>query len=300
MALSREYFDPHTLARLSGLQLRVRHLVEGFVAGLHRSPHKGYSVEFAEHREYVPGDDLRYVDWKLFGRTGKHYVKSFEDETNLIAYLALDISESMTYRGPAAALSKLEYAEVLLASLAWLVLKQQDAVALATFDSQVRGALRPASEAAQTQGIVRLLEDVQATQASNFAAAGKDLAARWTRRGVVFLATDALGEIEALFQGLTALAARKHDIIFWHVLDRAEWDFPFAGPLHLEGMENAGTSDVDGSHLREAYQAEIARHCRELASRCASLGIQYVRHFTDEPCDQALARLLRQRAASVH
>src|SRR3954453_18040377 len=127
--------EPETLARLPGLEVRARRIVEGYVAGLHRSPYRGFSTEFAEHREYAPGDDLRYVDWKVYGRSDKVYLKQFADETNLICYLALDISESMTYRGPSSVLSKLEYAQCIAAALAWLVLKQQDAVALATFDS---------------------------------------------------------------------------------------------------------------------------------------------------------------------
>src|SRR5438876_8323522 len=126
--------DPRTLAKIQGLHLRARHIVEGYVAGLHRSPYHGFSIEFAEHREYAPGDDLRYLDWKVFGRSDKVYLKQYEDETNLVCYLILDISESMTYAGPAAALSKLEYAQSVAAALAWLVLRQQDAVGLATFD----------------------------------------------------------------------------------------------------------------------------------------------------------------------
>ncbi len=297
--MATAYFDPHTLARLSGLHLRARHLVEGFVAGLHRSPWKGFSVEFAEHREYAPGDDLRYVDWKLYGRTGKHYVKQFEDETNLVAYLALDVSESMTYRGPAAAMSKLEYTQLLFAALGWLVLKQQDAVAIATFDSQVRAAIRPSSEASQTQAIVRVLEEVKSTQVSDFAAAGKDLAARWTRRGVVILATDALGEIDAIVAGISALTARKHDVFLWHVLDKAEWDFPFTGPLRIDGLEANGRRDLDGSHIQAAYHEEIVRHCRQLESRCGSLGVEYVRFFTEEPLDHVLTRALRHRTLNL-
>ena len=132
--------DPRTLAKIKGLHLRARHIVEGYVAGLHRSPFHGFSIEFAEHREYAPGDDLRYVDWKVFGRTDKFYVKQYDDETNLICQLVLDVSESMSYRGPHAALSKFEYAQSLAAALAWLVLQQQDAVGLVTFDQQIRRA----------------------------------------------------------------------------------------------------------------------------------------------------------------
>src|SRR3982751_6351121 len=140
---SPAYLSPQTLARLQGLRLRAQHIVEGYVAGLHPSPYQGFSIEFAEHREYAPGDDLRYLDWKVFGRSDKVYLKQYEDETNLICYVALDVSESMTYAGPTAALSKLEYAQSIAAGLSWLVLRQQDAVGLATFDDRVRALIRP-------------------------------------------------------------------------------------------------------------------------------------------------------------
>src|SRR5215211_3517232 len=135
--------EPQTLAQLQGLELRARKIVEGYVAGLHRSPYRGFSIEFAEHREYAPGDDLRYVDWKVFGKSDKLYLKQFEDETNLLCYLVLDISQSMTYAGPTAALSKLEYGQSVAAALAWLILQQQDAVGIALFDDHIRALIRP-------------------------------------------------------------------------------------------------------------------------------------------------------------
>ena len=150
--------DPRTLAKIKGLHLRARHIVEGYVAGLHRSPFHGFSIEFAEHREYAPGDDLRYVDWKVFGRTDKFYVKQYDDETNLICQLVLDVSESMSYRGPHAALSKFEYAQSLAAALAWLVLQQQDAVGLVTFDQQIRARVRPSSNPSHLQQVFQVLD----------------------------------------------------------------------------------------------------------------------------------------------
>src|SRR5689334_14670023 len=150
--------DPRMLAKIHGLRLRARHIVEGYVAGLHPSPYQGFSIEFAEHREYAPGDDLRYLDWKVFGRSDKVYLKQYEDETNLICYLALDISESMTYAGPAAALSKLEYAQSVAAALAWLVLRQQDAIGLATFDNQIRAMVRPAGNPSHLEQLLSVME----------------------------------------------------------------------------------------------------------------------------------------------
>ena len=161
MEKSPKSLDPRTLAKLKGLHLRAQHIVEGYVAGLHRSPYHGFSIEFAEHREYAPGDDLRYVDWKVFGRTDKFYLKQYDDETNLICHLVLDVSESMSYRGPNSPLSKFEYAQSLAAALAWLVLQQQDAVGLVTFDNQIRASVRPSSNPSHLQQIFQVLESAR-------------------------------------------------------------------------------------------------------------------------------------------
>jgi uncharacterized protein (DUF58 family) len=274
-------------------------LVEGYVAGLHNSPLRGYSVEFAEHREYKPGDDPRYVDWKLFARTGKHYVKQFEDETNLVAYLALDVSESMAYQGPDAALTKWEYSATLAASLSWLVLQQQDAVALATFDAEPRDVLRPSSEATQTAALVQLLERTTCRERSRLFPALRDLASRWKKRGVVLVISDCLDDAAAIVSGLTALTAARHDVTLWHVIDRAEAEFPFTGPLRLQGLEGLGTREVDGRLIRRAYQREFEQHVQQLASRCRAAGIEYVPTYTDEPCDRPLTRFLTRRMSSV-
>src|SRR5688500_9763549 len=161
MEKSTTSLDPRALAKLKGLALRARHIVEGYVAGLHKSPYHGFSIEFAEHRKYEPGDDLRYVDWKVFGRTDKIYLKQYEDETNLLCYLLLDVSESMQYKSREAALSKSEYAQCLAGALTWLVLHQQDAVGLATFDSQIRTLLRPSGSPSQLEQILHVMESAQ-------------------------------------------------------------------------------------------------------------------------------------------
>ena len=164
MESSPKSFDPQILARIEGLHLRARHIVEGFVAGLHRSPYQGFSIEFAEHREYAPGDDLRYLDWKAFGRTDKLYLKQFEDETNLQCMLIVDVSESMRYKSEDEPLSKYEYAQCIAASLAWLVLRQQDAVGLATFDDQLRSFQRPTSSPDVLKQIIQVLESAEKWQ----------------------------------------------------------------------------------------------------------------------------------------
>jgi uncharacterized protein (DUF58 family) len=172
--------DPRTLAKIQGLRLRARHIVEGYVAGLHRSPYRGFSIEFAEHREYAPGDDLRYVDWKVFGKSDKVYLKQYEDETNLLCYLVLDQSESMTYKSREAVLSKLEYAASLAAALGWLVLRQQDAVGLATFDSQLRTLIRPAGNPSHLEELLHGLESIAPGKKTAAGPIFHDLAQRMT------------------------------------------------------------------------------------------------------------------------
>src|SRR3954467_1727355 len=203
--------DPSTLARLQGLGLRARRIVEGYVAGLHRSPYRGFSNEFAEHREYAPGDDLRYLDWKVFGRSDKVYLKQYEDETNLICYVALDVSESMTYAGPTAALSKLEYAQSLAAALAWLVLRQQDAVGLALFDSQIRAMVRAAGNRSHLEQILTVIESASPGKRTAAGPIFHELAQRLTKRGVVVIFSDFFDDLSSIAAGLKLLRHRNHD-----------------------------------------------------------------------------------------
>ena len=190
MEKSPKYLDPRTLARLQGLELRARSIVEGYVAGLHRSPFHGFSIEFAEHREYVPGDDLRYVDWKVFGKTDKVYLKQYEQETNLVAYLLLDTSESMHYQSDPLGLSKLEYAKCIAASLAYLVLRQQDSVGLATFDHEIRALVRPSGNPTQLKQILHVMEDSSAEKKTATGRIFHDLAERLSMRGIVLVLSD--------------------------------------------------------------------------------------------------------------
>lgn len=291
------YFDPPTLAKLRSLRLRATHLVEGYVAGLHASPLRGFSIEFAEHREYAPGDDLRYVDWKLFARTDKIYLKQFEDETNLIGYLVLDTSESMQFQSDDAALSKLEYAQCLAASLAWMIVQQNDSVSLATFDDQIRSMLRPASGHGHLKELVEVLEVPSGNQKTTAGPIFHELAARWKRRGVVVVFSDFLDDVPAMLAGLAHLRHRKHDVVLVHLVDRAELDFPYQGSTHFKGLEAWPELTADPQLLRDAYQAEFAGFRRQLEEGCRNQGIDYYQACTDLPIDQTLAELLSSRAA---
>lgn len=288
--------DPRTLAKLKGLKVRARQIVEGYVAGLHRSPYRGFSIEFAEHREYAPGDDLRYVDWKVFGRTDKLYLKQYEDETNLICYLVVDTSESMRYRGPDAGLSKFEYAQCLAAALSWLVLQQQDAIGLVTFDDQVRAHVRPGGSAPHLQQILQVLE---ASQPGTKTACGPifhELAERFQKRGLVIILSDFFDRIEPLLAGLKHFRHRRHDVVLLHVLDAAEIDFPFGRPTLFKGLEQFSEILTDPKSLRQAYQEEFSRFCQTLRNGCRQHGLEYVLMRTDQAFDVALSSFLARRA----
>ncbi len=296
---SRTSFDPQTLAKLKGLHLRARHIVEGYVAGLHRSPYHGFSIEFAEHREYSPGDDLRYVDWKVFGRTDKHYLKQYEDETNLLCYLVLDTSESMQYRGPNSALSKFEYAQCLASALAWLVLHQQDAVGLVTYDNQVRQFIRPSSNATHLQNLLQVMENTQPAAKTNSGPIFHELADRLKRRGLVIVLSDFFDDVGPSLAGLKHLRHRRHDVVLFHVLDQAEIEFPFQSPTEFKGLEEFPHVVADPQMLRAAYLKEFQAYERSLLTGCRAQGIDVRRMRTDQPIDVALTSFLAERRIRV-
>ena len=299
MENDRNFLEPRTLAKLSGLQLRARRIVEGYVAGLHRSPYRGFSVEFAEHREYAPGDDLRYLDWKLLGRTDKFYLKQYEDETNLIGYLALDASESMQYQGPDSPLSKLEYAQCLAAALGWLILQQQDAVGLVTFDQRIRSLVPPSSNASHLKQLLHVLEGVEPTAKTAIGPIFHELAEQWRRRGVVIVISDLFDDVNLLMAGLKHLRHRQHDLIILHVLDAAELDFPFTEPTLFRGLEGIPSVIADPRSLRRAYLDEMNQFLQAVKRGCREWDMDYCLLRTDAPLDTALSAVLARRMARV-
>ena len=214
----KNFLEPHVLAQLQGLELRARRIVEGYVSGVHRSPYHGFSIEFAEHREYAPGDDLRYVDWKVFGRTDKIYLKQYEDETNLLCYLVLDTSESMQYRGPDSPMSKLEYAQCVAAAVAHLVLQQQDSVGLATFDREVRSLVRASGNPSHLKQLLHVMEQTGAVEKTNMGPIFHELAERLKKRGVLIVLSDLFDDVPTMLAGLKHLRHRRHDVIVLQVL----------------------------------------------------------------------------------
>ena len=291
----QKYLNPQTLASLEGLDLQARLVVEGYVAGMHPSPYHGFSVEFAEHREYVPGDDIRHVDWKVWSKTDKFYLKQYEEETNLLMYLLLDTSESMAYAsGPN--VSKFQYAQFVAASLAYMVLQQQDSVGLATFDDGVRRYLKPAGQPSHLKELLHVLDATPARAKSDLGAVFHDLAERFKKRGVVVVLSDFFDDPAKVLGGLKHLRHRRHEVIVFHVLDPAELDFPFRDTTLFKGMEGLGDVLTEPHALRRAYQAELGAFLDEMKKGCRMIDIDYVPLRTDQGLDAALSTYLAARA----
>lgn len=287
--------DPQVLAELQGLELRARLIVEGYVSGVHRSPYHGFSIEFAEHREYVPGDDLRHVDWKVFGKTDKVYLKQYEEETNLVCYLLLDASESMSYRSPQAPLSKLAYAQTAAAALAYLILRQQDSVGLATFDDEVRALVRASGAPSHIQQLTHVLERAHGQRKTSVGPIFHDLAERFRKRGIVIVFSDLFDDVERIVAGLKHFRHRRHEVILFHVLDPAELDFPFRRSTLFRGLEGAPDLHVEPNSLRRAYLEELRRFLTRIKKACRDLRVDYVESRTDQPLDLALSAYLTSR-----
>jgi len=291
----QKYLNPQTLASLEGLDLQARLVVEGYVAGMHPSPYHGFSVEFAEHREYVPGDDIRHVDWKVWSKTDKFYLKQYEEETNLLLYLLLDTSESMGYAS-GKNVSKLQYAQMVAAALGYMVLQQQDSVGLATFDDGVRRYLKPAGQPSHLKELIHLLDATPARAKSDLGIVFHELAERFKKRGVVVILSDLFDDVTKMIAGLKHFRHRRHEVIVFHVLDPAELDFPFRDTTLFKGLEGLPDVLTEPHALRRAYQAEIGAYLDELKRGCRMIDIDYVPLRTDWDLDAALSSYLAARA----
>ncbi|HLN27447.1 MAG TPA: DUF58 domain-containing protein [Gemmataceae bacterium] len=291
----RRYLDPLTLAKVRGLELQARLVVEGYLSGMHKSPYHGFSVEFAQHREYVPGDDIKHVDWKVFSRTGRYYLKQYEEETNLVCWLLLDISESMQYRsGP---VSKYDYACIVAAALSYLTLHQQDSVGLVTFDDQVRTFLRPSSQPSHLKQILQVMNLGAAREKTSLAPIFHDLAERLVRRSLVVVLSDLFDDVPDILAGLRHLGHKRHDVLVLQILDGAELDFPFQEATLFRGLEQPTELLTDPRSLRQGYLAEVQRFMEGLRQGCREQNIDYVQLRTDTNLSVALSSYLAQRLA---
>jgi uncharacterized protein (DUF58 family) len=289
------FLDPAVIARLGSMELKARTVVEGFLSGLHRSPYKGFSVEFAEYRQYMPGDDLATLDWKVYARSDRHYVKRFEEETNLECHLLLDVSASMGYRG-GAAMSKLEYGSVLAASLAYLMSRQRDATGLIQFDETIGRRLPASARPGHLHAILLALDRIALGAKSNVGRPLHQLAGALTKRSLVVLISDLFDEPEQVVSGLKHLRFRGTDVIVFQVLDQHEMVFPFRGTARFTDVESADVVTADPARVRQEYLEALqqlrTRYERELRSR----GIDFLTLDTSKPLDFALLAYLDARA----
>ncbi len=295
----KRLLDPAVLARLAGLRLRVRATAEGVLSGLHRSRHHGQSVEFSEHKEYAPGDELRHVDWKAYGKFDRYYVKRFEQETNLRAWLVVDASGSMGYRGSDDRLTKLGYACTLAGTLAHLLVRQQDAAGLAVFSGRVTAALAPRAEPSQVNAILETLEGLEAGGETRVEAAVRFLAERARRRSAVMVLSDLLDRDERLLRLVADLRRRRHEVTVFHLLDPAELEFPFDDPTLFLSMEDSRSVEARGRDVRRGYLELLGRWLEEVRRACGEADVEYVRVRTDEPLDGVLVPFLARRERSA-
>jgi uncharacterized protein (DUF58 family) len=289
----QRFLSPAVLARIGGLELKARTVVEGFLSGLHRSPLKGFSVEFAEYRQYFPGDDLSTMDWKVFARTDRHYVKKFEEETNLRGQLLLDVSASMLYGS--GAMTKLEYGSCLAASLAYLMTRQRDAAGLVTFDDEIRAVVPPSIRPGHLKSVLLTLERLEPGTRTDAARPLHQLADGLTKRGMIVLISDLLDEPVHVIDGLKHFRFRGNDVVVFHVLDPAELTFPFEAPARFQDLESGEVVTATPRSVRADYLSAMGGLLETYRRELRLAGIDYQLLQTSEPLDGALLAYLSAR-----
>jgi uncharacterized protein (DUF58 family) len=289
------FLNPAIIARLGTMELKARTVVEGFLSGLHRSPYKGFSVEFAEYRQYLPGDDLSTLDWKVFARTDRHYVKKFEEDTNVECHLLLDVSAPMAYRG-AAPMSKMEYGSVLAASLAFLMHRQRDATGLMAFDDKIAFRLPASARPGHLNSLLLGLERIQAGKRSDVGRPLHQLAEALLKRSLVVLISDLLDEPEPIIKGLQHLKFRGTDVIVFQLLDPNELTFPFKGSSRFKDLESDQEVVTEPASIRTSYLRELAGLTLKYDRALRGAGIDYVQLDTSQPLDFALLAYLDARS----
>jgi uncharacterized protein (DUF58 family) len=290
----RRFLHPATVGRISRLELRARQVVEGFISGMHRSPFFGHSIEFVQHREYTPGDDIRHLDWKVWSKTDRYYIKQYEAETNLRCTLVVDVSESMHYgRGP---MNKYEYGCTVAACLAYLLLRQQDAVGCITFDNDVRMIVPGRSQNTHIDAVCKAMDVSRPKEKTNIEGILRRVTETIHSRGLVVIVSDFLVDREPLLKGLEMLCQRRHDILCFHILDQDELEFPFVGTTRFEGMEELPNLLCDPRALRDGYLEALNEYLVEVRRGCTKMGIDYQLVRTDDYLDAVLSKFLNRRA----
>jgi uncharacterized protein (DUF58 family) len=291
-----DLMNPVELAKLGGLEVIARGVVEGFIMGLHRSPHRGFSAEFAEHRAYQPGDDLRYIDWRMYARSDRYHVKQFEEETNLRAYILLDISASMAWSSdPESVPTKLWYAKHLAAALSLVLVRQGDTVGLATFHDEITNAVTPGGGRKQWHEILRLLAPLEGAGRTRAQSALKDAALRLRRKGLVILISDLLVDQQTTLTALQYLQHRGHEVLVFHLLDPGERELPAASDARFFDPETGEELQVSVADIRLDYREAVEEALAEWERNLRPQGTEYVVLDTDQPMALALRAYLRKR-----
>jgi uncharacterized protein (DUF58 family) len=285
--------DPAVLARIDRLELEARQVVEGYLSGRHRSPRHGFAVEFAQHREYAPGDDIKHIDWKVYGRTERYHLKQYEQETNLVAWLLLDASQSMSYGSGER--TKYDLACSAAAAMAYLVLHQTDSVGLALLAGEVRAWLRPSGQITQLREACRAMLDGPFPGAAGLGRVMNEVAARTGRRGIVFVFSDLLDDVPDILAGLQHLRYQKHEVVLFHTLDAAELDFPFRHTTLFRGLEDMPEVLTDPPGIRESYLKALNDHINAIEAGCRAMEIDYLRLRTDSDLGRELSSYLEKR-----
>ena len=291
--MSADLMNPNVVMSIRSLEMRAKLVVDGFRTGLNKSPRHGFSVEFSEYRPYAQGDDPRFLDWKLFARTDRSYIRLFEDETNLRCYIVLDISRSMSFGS--GEYTKHDYARTLAASLAWLLNRQGDAVGLTLFDEHVRTIVPARYRPGQLRRLFVTLEEPSSGLSTNPGVALEDVAQRLRKRGLVILISDMLAPVQQLGDGLRLLRGCLHDLVVFQVLDPAEKTLTFDGPKLFEDLESGQKIFSDPDTIRNEYQSRFDSHNRAVQAECEAVGAAWRQLTTNEPLELALAEFLQAR-----
>jgi uncharacterized protein (DUF58 family) len=294
LSSQENYLDPATISKISSLELIARRVVEGFIGGLHKSPYQGFNVEFSEHRPYNPGDDIRHIDWKALAKLDRYYVKKFEEETNLKAYIIVDSSGSMGFRS-GSPVSKMDYARFLCVSLAYLMLRQRDSVGLCLFGDGTRRFVPPRSTGGHLQVLIDEIRTAKPEGSTRISEAVSDVAARISRRGLVIVISDLLGDQEEILTALRNMKHRRNEVILIQVLDPHEIDIPWRGYIRLKDMEESDVVSTDPSWLLKEYKTRVKEFIDRYRQGCVEEGIDYLLMGTDQPLDVGLATYLARR-----
>ena len=289
----RKFLQPEMVARLNSMGLRARLVVEGYLIGQHKSPYHGFSVEFADHMAYNPGDDIRYVDWKLFGKTDRYYIKRFEEETNLRSFILMDTSKSMAYTS--GAVSKLAYCSFLAAALSYLMVRQKDGVGLVLFDKAIRTLIPPKSTQSHLNAILGKLEHAKPGKQTRLGSVLHEMAERISKRGLVIVISDLFDNFESVISGLKHFRHNKQEVFVFHVLDRQEEQFQFDSRSKFRDLETGETITTEPWQIRSDYKLLLDRVRNQYRKECSNRKIDYVPLFTDQSLDLALNEYLRKR-----